>query len=174
MKVGIFELYNNDKSCLDTIQTMMSEYKLEQKRIETLKSKPFWIDEHTQLQEQIETIIPGTHLVAVPWSIESTRNLLKGGLLRIVTNSEDVIMNAMAQSGCHDNCEELLRTGMIKEYYTGYALSRDRLFRYHSWGVNFDDKIVETTEERIAYVSCEKYLLKQSQQSDKDKKHQEH
>ena len=49
---------------------------------------------------------------------------------------------------------------------TGYALSRDGMWRQHSWVWTFDGVVVETTEKRIAYWGyimtpdeCEQFLF---------------
>src|SRR5690606_30133884 len=65
------------------------------------------------------------------------------------------VMNPGQQSQCHRNsclCWEANHTTMMVA--TGYALSKDGLWRQHSWCVQPHDgsiRIVETTEERIAY-----------------------
>ena len=41
---------------------------------------------------------------------------------------------------------------MVDTIATGYALSGDNLWRQHSWGIDPDGVLAETTDERHAYV----------------------
>ncbi|MDG4807658.1 hypothetical protein O7634_12940 [Micromonospora sp. WMMD1120] len=53
---------------------------------------------------------------------------------------------------CHRNVAVGWIDGAIESIGTGYALSDDELWRQHSWGVDQDGVVVETTDERRAYV----------------------
>jgi hypothetical protein len=53
---------------------------------------------------------------------------------------------------CHGNVAALWIDGAIASIGTGYALSDDQLWRQHSWGVDAEGVLVETTDERSAYV----------------------
>jgi hypothetical protein len=53
---------------------------------------------------------------------------------------------------CHHNVAVLWIDGVVDTIATGYALSHDDLWRQHSWGVDPDGVLVETTDERRAYV----------------------
>lgn len=53
---------------------------------------------------------------------------------------------------CHENVAILWVDGAAAEVGTGYALSEDGLWRQHSWGVDADGTVIETTEERLRYV----------------------
>ncbi|RZT77219.1 hypothetical protein EV382_0365 [Micromonospora violae] len=53
---------------------------------------------------------------------------------------------------CHRNVAVCWIDGAIESIGTGYALSADELWRQHSWGVDSDGAVVETTDERRAYV----------------------
>jgi hypothetical protein len=55
-------------------------------------------------------------------------------------------------SECHSNVAQLCRRsdGALR-IATGYALSPDGLWRQHSWGVEPDDTLVETTQPRVLY-----------------------
>lgn len=55
-------------------------------------------------------------------------------------------------SMCHDNVAELAAVDLNLAWYFGYGLSDDGMWRIHSWGVTDDGRIVETTENRLAYV----------------------
>lgn len=55
------------------------------------------------------------------------------------------------RSDCHRNAVRLWRQGAAAAIGTGYALSDDGLWREHSWGVESDGRVVETTEPRVAY-----------------------
>jgi hypothetical protein len=53
---------------------------------------------------------------------------------------------------CYRNVVTLRIDGAIESIGTRYALSDDELWRQHSWGVDRDGTLVETTDERRAYV----------------------
>ena len=70
-------------------------------------------------------------------------------------------------SQCHSNsafCWDANRE--LCTICTGYALSRDGMWRQHSWVFTHDGVVVETTEKRIAYWGylmtpdeCEQFLF---------------
>lgn len=155
MESGIYQFQNYNSEDFENLRSKLKSRHLDQEHINALITKPWWSSKHSELQSYLEKIVPGTHLVAVPFDSKSLEYLLSGGIFKIATNN--VIFTPMIQSGCHANCGVLLRAGKVKEYHTGYALSRDRLWRYHSWGIAFDGRIVETTEPRLAYLSNEVY-----------------
>ncbi|SDS95387.1 hypothetical protein [Actinoplanes derwentensis] len=53
---------------------------------------------------------------------------------------------------CHGNVARLWIDGAVPAIGTGYALSPDGLWRQHSWALDADGTLVETTEPRTAYV----------------------
>jgi hypothetical protein len=66
----------------------------------------------------------------------------------------------MERSHCHGNVARLYfeSRGRIR-IATGYALSEDRLWRQHSWGVE-GETVIETTEPRVAYFGIELTVVK--------------
>lgn len=70
-------------------------------------------------------------------------------------------------SRCHSNsayCWDANRE--LCKICTGYALSRDGMWRQHSWVLHSDGTVVETTEKRVQYFGyvmteeeCERFLL---------------
>lgn len=52
---------------------------------------------------------------------------------------------------CHQNTAKLWVTGIAKTVMTGYALSSDGIWRPHSWGLDENETIVETTVHWIGY-----------------------
>jgi hypothetical protein len=55
-------------------------------------------------------------------------------------------------AACHGNVAVLWIDRVVDVIATGYALSGDDLWRQHSWGVDPDGVLVETTDERNAYI----------------------
>jgi hypothetical protein len=90
----------------------------------------------------------GDFLVAPPKPDSDLLMLLQSGFLTGGT----IVLKPMKRSSCHQNVAELWkkRSFGIVGIATGYALSRDRLWRQHSWGL-LRDGILETTETRIKY-----------------------
>ena len=58
-------------------------------------------------------------------------------------------------SQCHANAAQLWLDKRVCAIATGYAMSDDGLWRQHSWGLDEGGRVVETTEERIAYFGFE-------------------
>ncbi len=64
--------------------------------------------------------------------------------------------DAAIELGSHSECHANSALGFLRDPHlgigTGYALSRDGIWRQHSWGFNAETfQILETTEERLAY-----------------------
>jgi hypothetical protein len=55
-------------------------------------------------------------------------------------------------NACHANAAILWVDGTVASIGTGYALSDDGLWRQHSWGIDTDGSLVETTVDRTRYV----------------------
>lgn len=75
--------------------------------------------------------------------------LLKNGQFVLGSN---IKMWKLADGRCHQNVEYIITRWPHFEGFTGYALSQDGVWRYHSWV--FDpvrDFIRETTEPRLIY-----------------------
>ena len=93
-------------------------------------------------------VIGGVELVAPPNRDPDVPALVEQG--ELITGS--VKLESMDSSRCHENLSELWtdrKTGLTA-IGTGYALSKDGLWRQHSWGMK-DHEIIETTKERTTY-----------------------
>ena len=130
-----------------------------EEQIKLLKSKPWWNDNHNIGNKFLAQIIPGTHLVAHPSDATEIENLVMfESNVKIYFIDKNIIFKKMENSHCHDNVFLLLALKKLKSMQSGYALSKDGLWRHHSWGIDKNDKIVETTIERLVYV-CSVELL---------------
>ena len=89
----------------------------------------------------------GVLVVPPLFAEEHARELEERGEFSTVTG---VPIEGLA-SQCHVNTAHLWLEGRVQGIATGYALSDDGLWRQHSWGLDDHGRIVETTEERIAY-----------------------
>ncbi len=95
--------------------------------------------------------------------------LTRGGALVVPhrgpeTDLDDLIAGAIdfpipampvpgADNQCHGNVAALWARGEAPAIGTGYALSPDELWRQHSWALDADGTVLETTSsERLAYV----------------------
>jgi hypothetical protein len=90
----------------------------------------------------------GGFLVAPPkHDPDVSRLLTVGFVMRGVVN-----LRIMARNSCHQNVAAIWKEKKldIVGIATGYALSRDGLWRQHSWGV-LRDGLLETTEKRTKY-----------------------
>lgn len=120
-----------------------------QYQIDSLKLKPWWNNKFNEFQKYIEIKFPGTHVVAHPDQYAS----MSICMLNILMLSDDTtVLNKMENSACHDNCFILYHHDRSHRIFTGYALSDDGLWRYHSWIVTKNNAIIETTVNRLIYI----------------------
>jgi hypothetical protein len=112
-----------------------------------LRTRPWYQAYHNELNHILHRFAPETHIVACPMDFRINPN--KATLF--LGCEQNCQMIRMQNSACHDNCEELYQKGLIVHRYTGYALSSDGLWRFHSWGINNNGQVVETTESRVMY-----------------------
>ena len=126
--------------------------KPDEERTIFLKSKPWWTEKHTQANEYLSSKFPGTHLVAHP---SDSEEIAKFDQMQIDTpKADEVKLMPLIDSECHKNSMVLLYLGVAIEMRSGYALSDDGLWRHHSWAIDKDGRIIETTMERLAYATC--------------------
>jgi len=74
----------------------------------------------------------------------------KGGLFRVLA----VQYWFMEPQACHDNVLYLYKRHKIKHMCVGYALAPDRQWRYHSWGLGHNGRLIETTAPFLLYFGC--------------------
>ena len=117
-------------------------------RINFLVSRHWYKEEYNQINQLLNKFVPNTHIVA-PFSshiqIDLDNCLLFNPLVQSVKHIQ------MKTSHCHDNCVTLFKNKIIELIYTGYALSVDGLWRFHSWGMDKQYNLIETTESRLLY-----------------------
>lgn len=71
-----------------------------------------------------------------------------------IASGADAEMVKGRPSDCHENCRELVSWDRTLVAHYGYALSDDGMWREHSWCVQRDGRIVETTVGRVAYFGA--------------------
>ena len=121
-----------------------------EEHIIVLKSKPWYTQEHDQINLILNVFAPGSQIVAMPKSHSHTN--LDQIICKFFNRQTNPYKQIKLLDGfCHDNCELLFKIKQIKSIYSGYALSSDGLWRFHSWGFDYDNKLVETTESRLCY-----------------------
>ncbi len=124
-------------------------------RIIWLNTQQWYTQEHEELNTKLTEIAPKTQILAHPHHHIPIKFILDAGQIVNIR----VLQYDMENSRCHDNCDKLYLRNEIANVYTGFALSSDGLWRYHSWGYDSDDSgyIVETTEERLLYFGVKIY-----------------
>jgi hypothetical protein len=95
----------------------------------------------------------GGHAVILPVIEEDLQKIMKRGWPIVPSKNLKVVMMRGEPSRCHRNAALCWEANPNKvTLYTGYALSKDGLWRQHSWLVNnTSGNVVETTEARIIY-----------------------
>lgn len=103
---------------------------------------------YSELETKLLTI-GGKELVYMPDRPEMLRLLIDLGQ---VFDASRVRMVRGKKSRCHENAEALYRKGKGKYRLAyGYGLTSDGLWRQHSWLLEQDGTIVETTVRRTVY-----------------------
>jgi hypothetical protein len=160
------ELYAKSIDILEAVRihlTKLNKIKLTKEREVFLTTRHWWKEEHTIFNKYLQALAPHTHLVSVPWE-ESIKCIPK--LDTIKFPNKNYLLGQMEPSKCHENCERFYIFNKKREdplnikIFTGYALSADRLWRYHSWIMedlktkdgSKSERIIETTQERIIYI----------------------
>lgn len=92
----------------------------------------------------------GGDLVVATDTPDPVVSLLVGGRLRFDPGQAARIVRGRRRE-CHQNVIRRWRSGKLR-IVTGYALSDDGLWRPHSWGLDADDRVVETTDAREMYA----------------------
>lgn len=120
-----------------------------------LKAKRWWTHRHTFVNDILTKLVTGTQLVAHPSDTEEVEAFVKcPEKVKVqVVKDHELKLVKMDDCHCHDNSLKLLCRGKVVEMRSGYALSDDGLWRHHSWGVEEDGSLVETTMKRLVYVS---------------------
>lgn len=150
----------SDRQLLKKIKPKTSPIPPEQEAFIKWKQTQLWTVEHDRIQTLVSRLVPGTFLVSNEDSCEDFRDSLSRGRvlpgveIRVPNIFNDRInMKVMDTARCHDNCDKLLRQKKIQTMITGWALSDDGLWRWHSWGIDRRGGLVETTLPRLVYLS---------------------
>jgi hypothetical protein len=94
-------------------------------------------------------LVHGGELVVPPRGPETDLEALLAGAAEAGARTRAA---AGEPGDCHQNVAAAWIDGTIAAIGTGYALSDDGLWRQHSWGLDADGTLVETTDPRMAYV----------------------
>ncbi len=138
-------------------QSRLIESYPDSKRIQWLKNQSWYNQEHEKINNRLKAIVPNTHIVTTPHEHVPIDLILSQGQVFTIPS----ILFSFENSRCHDNCDKLYLHKEIANVCTGYALSSDGLWRYHSWGLDYDDVIIETTSERILYFGVPVYKTRE-------------
>ena len=134
-------------------QTVLQVDKIGERHFNVLRNR--WNSYHCRMNYVLNRIVPDTCFVAIPWDKEIVLKMLTSTEWNIrIPEQDDIIYVEMEAGKCHDNVKQLYDECQIEEPHEGYALSKDGLWRNHSWGIDANGKIVETTEKRLCYVCC--------------------
>jgi hypothetical protein len=93
--------------------------------------------------------IGGTKIVIPLWPEQHLHDLVWNG---VSFNADHIDFKLGETSGCHRNVSRLYLAGDVAAIATGYGLTvDDGMWRQHTWGVDADGVVVETTVPRDAY-----------------------
>lgn len=154
---------------LDKLKHVASQIEpIESKTVTFLVTRPWWKDHHARLQTCLGLLVSGSHVVAPNYDDDEIviENMFKNGatITIIDQDTKNYKLLEMESSSCHDNAILLLAAGKVDQVKSGFALSKDGRWRFHSWCVKDcvkdsvkdsvkDKKIIETTEPRLIYLT---------------------
>lgn len=104
---------------------------------------PFFAPQLEPLKKKLLSI--GGWAVCLPRIEEDLKKILGRG--QIFLGRSQIILGE--PNSCHSNCCCLWQSNEEFKICTGYALSKDGMWRQHSWC--YTDKVIETTVKRIRY-----------------------
>lgn len=119
--------------------------------INFLQKRPWYQPIHTQFQKFLDENVPGSCVVAMN-DDESAEALTKINEIFSPVIGNKIVMVEMVPSQCHNNCAFLHHKYPRFKLYYGWVLSDCGRWRNHSWLINQDGNIIETTEERHIYI----------------------
>ena len=125
----------------------------DENRINIFTSRDLWSNTHRIFQKFLSNLVPITHLISLSEGNLADINSILSGMGKLRVAKDDVILTKMNRNDCYDNCAKLFIEGKIKELHTGFALSNDGLWKQHSWGVDFNNIIIETIEPCLIYLT---------------------
>ena len=129
-------------------------------------------DRHLHLDLRKKLLSFGGEEVCISYNDSDTLKILSYGK---VWRGTKAVMNKGIPCRCHQNAAALFDMNPKRfRVATGWALSRDGVWREHSWGVDKNipeetdgSHIVETTEKRLAYcgvvlneTACKRWVSK--------------
>jgi hypothetical protein len=112
-----------------------------------LQAKPWFKPIHAKVNKKLQEIDSKSHIVAMPHEYIDLKLILNDAKL----DESTVLYLPLESSQCHNNCDFLLAQKLASNIYCGYAMSKDGLWRFHSWGKAESGEIIETTEPREKY-----------------------
>jgi len=148
-----FNLEINDNFYLQTICSSFNDISLKDVESECEQLKYLWKGKHKKLFKLLNIIVPKTCLVVRPDESDRIIDTLltSGGELYIpITNLIHIIMK---KNMCLHNCINLFKLKRIKSIQLGYALTYNKFWCQHAWGIDINtNNIVETTDPMLGYL----------------------
>jgi len=129
--------------------------------IEFFITRPWWTKQCATLQKHLSSLVPNTHVVADPEQVISSicamliTTKTESQFIKVVLNNNDILLAKGKVNDCHHNVDKLLRSKKIDRWMIGFALSDDSRWRHHSWGMQNDGTIIETTCKRLVYCGVD-------------------
>lgn len=116
-----------------------------------LTSRPWFNNNYSTFQSFINSIFPGTHIVSLPPHYINELSVIQK-LTTLSFSDDNTISHTMEPSKCHENCIILYTNNLSYRIFSGFALSVDGLWRFHSWIMTDKNVIIETTNSRLIYL----------------------
>lgn len=125
--------------------------KLSPDEIKFFQTRPWTKPIHQEFQEWLNKHFPNTYIVPFPDDYSVIALYVMNEIFSPILGNK-IILKPIIASNCHDNCEVLQKSNSNLVSYYGYALSEDSRWRNHSWLVDSEGNIIETTQKRWIYI----------------------
>lgn len=115
-----------------------------------LQAKPWFKPIHAKINTKLQEIDPQSHIIAIPHEYINLGRILSEAKI----DDSVILYMPLESSQNKENCDFLIAHKLASNIFYGYAMSKDGLWRFHSWGKTGTGEIIETTEPREKYFGC--------------------
>lgn len=134
--------------------------KLSDEDVAWLRARPWYEPEvYDPLQKIVAELSPGSHVVAFHCDMAKLCAKLIVALnptpVIIKDEKTQLVMRPGTPGDSHNNVSKLFVGRMVRDWMQGYALDIDGRWRNHSWGLDNQGRVVETTDRRLIYLGIQ-------------------
>ena len=119
--------------------------------IKAAKEEKWYTSYHDMLNEILNKIAPDTQVLAEKFEHYTfTKEEFENATLFDIKKC-NYRFNPMEKLNCHNNSVRLCIYNPFYNVYTGYVLHKDGIWTFHSWVVDRNNLLIETSEMGLLY-----------------------